>query len=352
MITTSRHHGALLAVGSALLFGASTPFAKLLIGDLSPWTLAGLLYLGSGLGLGIVDLLRRVRGIDAQAELERSEWPWFAGAVVAGGVVGPLLLMLGLARLPAAHAALLLNLEPVLTAAIAWVIFRENVDWRIAAGMLLIAVGAAGLSWSGDARVGFSLGAVLVAGACLAWALDNNLMRRVAHGDAVRLAAIKGGVAGSINLALAGASGQPSPDLAVVPLALVLGFVGYGLSLVLFVLALRELGAGRTGAYFACAPFAGALVAILFLGEVLSPQLAIAAALMGVGVYFHVTERHEHDHEHQPTEHSHRHRHDEHHRHEHDPSDPPGEPHVHRHAHAWLRHRHAHFPDAHHRHRH
>ena len=352
MTTDYRHRGAILALASALLFGASTPFAKLLIGEVSPWVLAGLLYLGSGLGLGIVELVRRTRGRVAGAELEPSEWPWFAGAVVAGGIVGPVLLMLGLARLPASNAALLLNLETVFTAAVAWVVFRENVDRRIAAGMFLIAIGATALSWTRDARGDFGIGVAFVVGACLAWALDNNLMRRVAHGDAVRLAAIKGGVAGFINLAIAWISGLSLPDLAAVPVALGLGFVGYGLSLVLFVLALRDLGTARTGAYFACAPFAGALIAILVLGETATLLLAVAAALMGVGVYFHVTERHEHDHEHQPTEHSHRHSHDEHHRHEHVPSDPPGEPHVHRHAHARLRHRHAHFPDAHHRQRH
>ncbi len=352
MTTDCRHRGALFALASALLFGASTPLAKLLIGEMSPWVLAGLLYLGSGLGLAIVDLVRRPRVPVAGVALETAELPWFVGAVVAGGIVGPVLLMFGLARLPASSAALLLNLETVFTAAVAWVVFRENVDRRIAAGMFLIAIGATALSWTGDTQGGFGIGAIFVIAACIAWAVDNNLMRRVAHGDAVRLAALKGGVAGSVNLAIALVSGQSPPALGAASVALGLGFLGYGLSLVLFVLALRDLGTARTGAYFACAPFAGTLVAILVFGDPVSSQLAIAAALMGVGVYLHLTENHEHDHEHQPIEHSHRHRHDEHHSHVHAALDPPGEPHVHRHAHVRLRHQHAHFPDAHHRHSH
>jgi len=336
------------ALGAALLFGAGTPAAKWLLGETQPWLLAGLLYLGSGLGLWIVRRARKA----PPASLAAGERWWLAGAIVTGGVVGPVLLLWGLVQMPASGAALLLNAEGMLTALIAWFAFRENFDRRIALGMVAIVAGAAVLSWPGEARFGELLPALAVLGACLAWAVDNNLTRRVSLADADFIAMVKGLSAGSVNLALALIGGAALPAPAIAGASMLLGFFSYGLSLVLFVMALRELGTARTAAYFSVAPFAGALIAILALHDPVSWQLVAAAALMGVGVWLHVTERHEHQHLHEPIEHAHDHQHDAHHRHEHGEAVPPGTRHAHRHRHEPLTHSHGHYPDTHHRHRH
>jgi drug/metabolite transporter (DMT)-like permease len=349
------HTGVLYALCAALLFGAGTPFAKVLLGQLAPQSLAGLLYLGSGLGLALLYGLRALRrqGRSDQSEaLARRDLPWLAGAIASGGILGPVLLMLGLAQTPAASAALLLNLEGVLTALLAWFVFRENFDRRIVLGMLLIVAAGMLLSWSQRPAMGPPWGALAIAAACLCWAIDNNLTRKVAAGDALQIAAIKGLVAGVVNLLIAHWMGLPVPSAAPFALAGVLGFFSYGLSLVLFVLALRHLGSARTGAYFSVAPFAGAALALLFPGEAPTLMFWIAAALMAVGIWLHVSEVHGHLHTHQPTAHRHVHRHDEHHRHTHDFDWDGREPHSHPHEHEAQSHSHAHFPDIHHRHRH
>jgi len=276
---------------------------------------------------------------------------WLAGAVLAGGGVAPVLLMLGLTRLPASGASLLLNAEGVFTALLAWFAFRENVDHRVAVGMLAIVAGAALLSWPGEARFGTAWPALAVLGACLAWALDNNLTRKVALNDATAIAAVKGLGAGSVNLAIALALGDTLPPWPALSGALVLGFAAYGVSLALFVVALRHLGTARTGAYFSVAPFFGALLALLWLGEPPSAPLLGAGALMALGVWLHLSERHVHEHVHEALEHEHEHEHDAHHAHGHDEAATPVR-HSHPHRHEPLRHSHAHFPDAHHRHRH
>lgn len=345
--------GAGFALTSAALFGASTPLAKLLVGHVDPWLLAALLYLGSGIGLTVVLSLREAFGIaPAEASLRRADMPWLLAIVASGGIAGPVLLMIGLARVPAASAALLLNLEAIFTLAIAWTVFRENVDRRIALGALAIVAGAFVLSWSPDAALRFSPGAAAIAGACLAWGIDNNLTRKLSAADPLQIAAIKGLGAGMVNLLIAVGIGTARPGFDAVAAAGIVGLLGYGVSLVLFVLALRHLGAARTGAYFSTAPFIGAVLALLLLGEPVGLAFAIAAGLMACGVWLHLTERHEHEHEHEPLVHEHAHTHDEHHRHAHGPQDPAGEPHVHVHAHARLLHRHPHFPDLHHRHGH
>jgi drug/metabolite transporter (DMT)-like permease len=260
--------------------------------------------------------------------------------------------MYGLARSDAASASLLLNLEAVLTAVIAWTVFRENVDRRIFAGMAAIVAGGVLLSAGAAPRAGASLGAALVAAACLAWAIDNNLTRRVSGSDAAALACLKGLAAGLVNLALALALGVPLPGPAGWLGAGVLGFLGYGLSLALFIVALRHLGTARTGAYFSVAPFFGAALAIALLGE--RPQAAfwLAAALMALGVWLHLSERHEHEHAHEAMQHEHEHVHDAHHQHAHDFAWDGREPHTHPHRHEPMVHAHPHFPDLHHRHRH
>ena len=341
-----------LALAAGLLFGLSTPAAKALLTAANPWMLAGLLYLGSGIGLGGYRILLVVLGrVSREAPLRRSDWPWLAGAIAVGGVVGPVLLMFGLASGLASEAALLLNLESVLTAALAWVVFREHFHARIATGMALITAGALLLAWPG-AGLRLGTGALLVVGACLAWAIDNNLTRRVSGGDPALITALKGAAAGAVNLTIASVTGADWPAIAGASGALAVGLLGYGLSLVLFVRALRDLGAARTGAYFAIAPFAGAVTAVVGLGEPLTVQLAAGGALMLGGVWLHVTERHDHEHVHELLEHDHLHRHDEHHQHAHDPGVSPTEPHSHPHVHGTMRHRHQHYPDLHHRHGH
>ena len=324
--------GAPTALASAALFGASTPLAKVLLGaGVDPWLLAGLLYLSSGLGLGLIPLARQWLGIPPpEAPLRRSDLPWLGLVVLTGGVIGPVLLMLGLARTAASSAALLLNLEGLATMAIAWVVFKENVDRRLLMGAVAILGGAVLLSWSGGLS-GVGLGALAIAGACLAWGVDNNLTRKLSSADPVQIAAIKGVVAGMVNLALAFSRGAHLPDLTSVADAAIVGFFGYGVSLVLFVLALRHLGTARTGAYFSTAPFLGATLALILFREPVTVQLIGAAILMTAGVYIHLSERHEHEHGHEAGK-------------------PAGEAHTHHHA--PMQHKHPHYPDLHHRHGH
>jgi drug/metabolite transporter (DMT)-like permease len=343
------------ALLSAALFGASTPAAKALLGAIHPAVLAGLLYCGAGLGVAILRrATRMLTGPDVGAEtpVARADVPWLAGAIVAGGIIGPLLLMFGLSRTDAAAASLLLTLESAATALLAWFVFHENFDRRVALGMTCLVVGAAVLAWSGRPTLSTLLGPMAIVGACMAWGLDNNLTRKVSLADPLQIVELKGLIAGPANLAVGLWAGGSLPDYTPLALALVVGFVGYGVSLALFVLGLRHLGAARTGAYFSTAPFLGTLVAIVVLGEPITGQLAVAGLLMAVGVWLHVTERHEHEHEHKPLTHSHAHVHDEHHQHVHDPIDPPGEPHSHQHRHGWIRHKHPHVPDMHHTHGH
>ncbi len=344
--------GVPLALASAVLFGASTPLAKVLLGSIDPWLLAGLLYLGAGIGLAIVRLARRGRGrLPSEARLSRLDLPWLAGAVLAGGIVGPVFLMLGLARVEAGSAALLLNVEGLATMAIAWVVFRENVDRRLLIGAAAILAGAVILSWNGGS-LALDIGAVLVVAACIAWGIDNNLTRKISGADPQEIAMIKGLVAGAVNLALAGLQGARLPPLDTAALAGLVGFLGYGVSIALFVATLRYLGTARTGAYFSLAPFVGVSLAVVFLNEELTVRLGAAGLLMAVGLYLHLTERHEHEHKHDELVHEHRHVHDAHHQHKHAPNDPPGQPHTHVHRHAPLVHRHVHYPDLHHRHGH
>ena len=346
------HPAILAALGAALLFGASTPLAKRLIGDLPPLLLAGLLYLGSGIGLTVVRLIRD-RGWTSP-HLHSNEWPWLLGAILFGGVLGPVLLMIGLVQTPASTASLLLNFEGVLTALLAWIAFRENTDARIVTGMLLIVAGGIVLSWTAASSGQHGLlGPLSIAAACLCWAIDNNLTRKVAATDSVFVGASKGLTAGTANTVLALLFVPPPPVAwSTVSAAMLVGLLGYGVSLALFVIALRGLGAARTGAYFSTAPFIGAVLAIAFFAETATPSFWIAAALMGAGVWLHLTERHVHEHTHVALEHAHSHVHDAHHRHEHDFDWNGAEPHAHPHRHQPLTHTHGHFPDVHHGHPH
>jgi drug/metabolite transporter (DMT)-like permease len=338
--------GVLAALTSAFLFGAGTPLAKLLLSTVSPWLLAGLLYLGSGIGLTLYRRLNKAPAV----KLPRNEALWFAGAIIAGGIVAPVLLMFGLTKTPASGASLLLNAEGVFTALLAWFAFKENFDRRIALGMIAIVAGAVVLSWQGDASFAGLWPSLALLGACLAWGIDNNFTRKVSLSDTTWIASIKGLIAGSVNLALAfmlGASLPPLPNLLG---AMMVGFLSYGVSLALFVVGLRCLGTARTGAYFSVGPFIGAVIALAF-GEPLTLPLVLAGALMALGIWLHLTEHHAHEHTHAEIEHEHKHMHDEHHQHEHD-TPATGISHSHKHQHSELEHEHNHFPDAHHQHEH
>jgi drug/metabolite transporter (DMT)-like permease len=344
--------GVAAGLASAVLFGLTTPIAKWLLAGTQPLLIAGLLYLGSGLGVSAMRYFQD--RCWAPTGLQPADWPWLAAAILVGGIIAPALLMFGLARCDAADASLLLNLEVVFTAMLAWLVFREPANSRVVWGLVAIFGGGLVLVWPARFAAGaHNLPALsLIAGACLCWAVDNNLTRKVAASDARVLAAIKGLVAGVTNTALAFVLGASLPGLPHVLMTVLIGFLGYGLSLVLFIVALRQLGTARTGAYFATAPFIGAATAVLLFGAPGDGTFWLAAVCMGMGVWLHVTERHEHEHVHEPMAHAHAHSHDEHHRHTHAFDWDGNEPHTHEHEHPRQRHRHAHFPDIHHRHGH
>jgi drug/metabolite transporter (DMT)-like permease len=344
----------LFAFASAALFGLSTPAAKILLSSVHPAMLAGLFYCGAGLGVAALRLLRAGRGGARETALGRRDVVWLAGAVLSGGVTAPLLLMIGLAGTQAATASLLLTFEGAATALIAWLFFRESYGPRLVLGMACLVSGAAALAWSGPPTLDAVSGPLAIIGACFAWALDNNFTRKISLADPLQIVEIKGLVAGPVNLALGFWAGGSLPPLPTSLFAASVGFVGYGLSLVLFVLALRELGAARTSAYFATAPFMGALGAVVALGDPVTVQLAGAGVLMAAGVWLHLTEQHAHQHIHAALRHAHPHRHDAHHRHTHahPPSEVPGATHTHPHDHEPLTHAHPHTPDPHHDHGH
>lgn len=342
--------GVPFALASAALFGSTPPLSKMLLEDVNPFMLAGLLYLGAGIGLALYRLLRHSSNVDSlEAALQPTDLPWLAAAVAMGGIIGPVLLMFGLSLISASSGALLLNLEGLATMAIAWLVFRENVDRRLLLGAAAILAGAVLLTWQGQG-VDFNGGALLIAGACLAWGIDNNLTRKISTADPTVIAMIKGLVAGVVNVGLALSTGATMPALPLVVASAVLGLFGVGISLVMFILALRHLGTARTGAYFSLAPFIGALLALFLLHEPWTYSLLIAGGLMGIGLWSHLSERHSHEHRHEVLEHDHVHTHDAHHQHAHEI--PFMEPHSHRHRHKPIKHSHVHFPDLHHRHKH
>ncbi|MBV5317645.1 MAG: EamA family transporter [Desulfobulbaceae bacterium] len=327
------------ALGAALLFGAGTPLAKLLLSSVNPWLLAGLLYLGSGVGLALYRKLTHA----PSGRLSRADMLWFAGAILAGGIIAPVLLMIGLTEMPASSASLLLNAESVFTALLAWFLFKENFSYRIAFGMTAIVFGAVVLSCPEEFLFKGLWPSLAVLGACFAWGVDNNLTRQVSLTDATWIASIKGLIAGTVNLVLAFSLGAAWPPLSNIAITMVVGFLAYGVSLTLFVISLRHLGTARTGAYFSVAPFFGAVLAVA-LGEPVTMPLLIAGGLMMLGIWLHLTENHEHEHVHEVLEHDHELLLDEHHKNLFMAS--------HHHQHNELKHSHPHFPDAHHRHDH
>lgn len=342
---------AFLALAAAVLFGASTPFAKVLLGEISPVVLAGLLYLGSGIGFALLRLAQGGSPHLREAPLAARDWTWLAGAILAGGIAAPVLLLWGLSRSSAAETSLLLNFEAVITALVAAALFREAVGARVWLAALVMLSGGFVLAYDPASPVSFSPYSLAIVGACLGWAIDNNLTRRVAGADPVTIAMTKGLAAGSFNLGLGLALGGTVPDLGAASSALTLGFIGYGVSLVLFIYALRHLGAARTAAHFSTAPFIGAALAVPLLGEPVTAALVTATVLMAFATWLVLTEQHAHEHTHESLAHSHPHLHDEHHQHAHRGDEGP-EPHSHEHVHEPMQHAHPHLPDLHHRHRH
>src|SRR5215467_6145963 len=335
------------ALIAALAFGLSAPLAKRLLDVVPPLFLAGVLYLGAGIFLGLARLLwrRQPTGRPLTARDRRI----LAGVVLAGGVLAPPLLLWGLQRSSATTTALLLNLEVVFTVLLAGIVFNEHLGARIAVAAILMAAGGVVLGWTpGNASI--AAGAAAVTGACLLWALDNNLTRLIAEADPLLIVEVKGLVAGTVNVVLALASGQAVPAPGTIAFGLALGAVSYGTSLVLFILAMRELGAARAGAYFATAPFFGAAGGVFLLGE--SPAgLPAAALLMALAAGLLVYERHVHRHAHPAGSHAHVHVHDKHHQHAHEGWEGP-EPHSHSHPTGPMEHEHPHTPDIHHDHGH
>jgi len=349
----SLNRGLFFALGAAALFGLSTPLAKRLVGSIEPALLAGLLYLGSAVGLSLWLLARRFGGARLrEAPLRRGDLGWLTGATLSGGALGPLLLMMGLKRITGVAASLLLNMEALLTIGLAWLIFREHFDRRMAIGAGLIIAGGIVLSFNGEQGVFRWDGLLLILGACLAWGIDNNLTRQISGGDPIQIAVIKGFIGGSVNVVFVARSNPLELGGDQLIAAGLLGLAGYGVSLVLFILALRHIGAARTGAAFATAPFIGGVVSIFLLEERISAQLLLAAGFMGAGVWLQLSERHSHEHLHEAQDHNHAHIHDLHHQHTHDRETADGEAHSHSHRHDPQKHSHPHFPDLHHQHSH
>lgn len=340
--------GAILGLLAAASFGLSAPVAKRLLADLSPQQLAGLLYVGAGVALTVYRGLRRATD---EAPLQRSDAPTLTLLVLCGGIAGPLLMLFGLQRTTAVTGSLLLNLEAPFTIALAVLLFGEHLGRRAAMAIVLVLAGVAVLGFHGGSQGTDLIGAALLAAACAAWALDNNLTQRLSLRDPIAIVRVKTLVAGGANLTIGVLLGG-WPDVRVVAIAMTLGAVSYGASVVLDAYALRLIGAAREAAYFATAPFMGALASTVVVGERIAVSDAIAMAVMAGGIALLLRERHGHTHVHEPIEHLHVHVHDEHHRHEHDAADPPGEPHAHTHTHARLEHDHEHVPDLHHRHEH
>jgi drug/metabolite transporter (DMT)-like permease len=346
---TSAQRGALYGLSAAALFGLSAPIAKRLLGEVSPVLLAGLLYLGAGLALSLWIWLRPHT---AEAPVVRRDVPLLAAVVVSGGLVGPLLMLLGLERVSAVAGSMMLNLEGPFTIVLAVVVFREHLGAYGVVATGLILLGAAVLKLGSGDVVLDTVGMLALAGACAAWALDNNLTQRLSLRDPRAVVRIKTLGAGALNVTLGLALGHQLPGALTLALTLAVGALSYGVSIVLDAYALREVGAAREAAYFATAPFVGAVASTVIVGEALGPADLAAMVLMAGGVLALLRERHGHEHEHEALDHTHLHTHDAHHQHDHGADAPPGEPHAHAHHHAPLVHDHPHAPDLHHRHRH
>ncbi len=351
----SRFFPALQALLAAVLFGASAPLSKLLLGEVQPIPLAALLYLGSGTGAVLILLYQRIRtrGQRVEARLSLPDLPWLAGALIAGGVAAPIILLLGLKSTPASTASLLLNFESVATTLIAALFFKESIDRRIGWAIGLVTLASVLLTWTGS-KWGISFAALGVIGACFLWGLDNNLTRRISARDPLMIVGVKGLGAGTFSLVLCILLRQSLPALNIGLLAMLLGSISYGISIQLFIISMRAMGAARTSTLFGTAPFAGVILSLILLRDAPSILFWVSLPVMLAGAWLMLTENHAHQHIHELLEHNHRHAHpDEHHLHAHPENSPlVNGSHTHMHRHEALVHDHPHTPDLHHQHRH
>src|SRR5215213_9848628 len=333
------------ALMAALFFGASAPISKLLLGDVPPVLMAAFLYLGSGTGISLIKLYQRFTSNQKEAGIKRPDVLWLAGAIISGGILAPILLMISLKNTSASSASLLLNFEGVGTTLIALFFFRESISRRALAAIVAITLASIFLSTDFKNGFGFSLGAVGVIAACFLWGVDNNFTRNISAKDPLTIVAWKGLVAGTFSLLLGLVLGQQIPPLTTLLSILLLGFISYGLSTMLFIYSMRGLGAARTSALYGTAPLAGVLLSFVIFNDPITVLFGIAAVLMVAGAWMLANEEHAHFHIHMPVVHEHRHQHDEFH--EHDETDVA---HSHEHEHPKTEHEHGHMPDIHHRH--
>jgi len=333
------------ALLAALFFGASAPVSKLLLGDVPPVLMAAFLYLGSGTGISLVKLSQRLASNPREAGLKTPDIKWLAGAIISGGILAPIVLMISLQNTPASTASLLLNFEGVGTTLIALVFFRESMSRRALAAIFVITLASIFLSTDFTAGFGLSLGALGVILACVLWGVDNNFTRNISAKDPLTIVAWKGLVAGSFSLLLGLLLGQRLPALTSILSILLLGFISYGLSTMLFIYSMRGLGAARTSALYGTAPLAGVLLSFIIFRDPVTLLFVFAATLMAAGALLLANEEHAHFHIHMPVVHEHRHGHDEFHVH-----DTLGIAHSHEHEHLRTEHEHGHMPDIHHRH--
>jgi drug/metabolite transporter (DMT)-like permease len=343
----------LQALTAALLFGASAPLAKLLLGGIEPILLAGLLYLGSGLGLLIVKIIKSLsrKSIEAEAGLKEKDFGWLTGAILAGGIAAPILLLISLDRTPAATASLLLNFEVVATTLIAVLVFREAVGKKVVVAISLITLASIMLSVDPTSSWGFSLSALGILAACVFWGIDNNFTRNISAKDPISITLLKGFIGGTFSVGLALLLGNRLPQVGIVLAALALGALSYGLSIVLFIRAMRGMGAARTSALFSTAPLAGIILSMLIFKALPGWIFVPALVLVALGTWLLANEQHQHEHEHSAVTHEHAHTHtDGHHLHDHDAD--VNSKHSHEHIHPLQIHDHAHLPDTDHRHAH
>jgi len=341
-----------LILVSAALFGVSTPLAKVLLENIDPIVLAGYLYLGAFIGLAIFTALRHAVQNETKATpLEKKDIPWLSGAILAGGVLGPISLMFGLRYVSGFATSLLLNLEGVATALIAFLIFKENAGKRVWIALLFMTIAGILLSYDPQESTFIIIGPLLIVFAMICWGIDNNLTRHISEKNPVHISALKGIVAGSISISIAFFLGKNIIlDLSAL-YALTVGAFSYGISLVLFIKALKGLGSFRTGMFYSFGPFMGAILSLILLDEWIGWVMFPATILMVIGVYMVITDKHLHSHDHLGLTHTHAHTHDdEHHLHEHE-EEISGE-HSHTHSHEIEEHEHFHWPDSHHRHDH
>ncbi len=352
---TAQRTATFQALAAAALFGASAPIAKLLLGQVDPIFLAGFLYVGSGIGVLLFKLLLSSRSADAESEakLSRPDVPWLIGAVVAGGLLAPIVLMFSLRETAASTASLLLNFEGVATTLIAAIVFKEAISGRALWAVVAVTVGSILLSWTTEGTWGFSLGALGIVAACFLWGIDNNLTRNISAKDPLMIVLVKGLGAGSVSFVLALLLGNPLPPISTILGAMLLGSLSYGLSIVLFIRAMRGLGAARTSAVFGTAPLAGVVLSFVLFQEAPTLLFGGALVLMILAMALLLTEKHGHQHHHEAVTHEHRHRHDDgHHNHDHPGITSRSLAHSHEHTHEAADHEHPHLPDIHHRHVH